>query len=509
MPSSTSSSEAVLAFEGRPAAGEGAAREDARPERVNHLPPQDPRRVRARRRMALKTIAFGGSLLLVALLAVRGIVDAIEQRYFNAFSVLRIQDAARHLDAALQDASSPSSAATVAVAATGAGIAPSPAAMPFPTPATAYGHGAPALAAVPPPAAAVPAPHRTVYLFGSSLVEFGFSPDIFDAAMRDQGLDVRSYNFAYGNADPGIHHLFARKFARTFAGQPHKVDLVVFEFTPFQATRRREQQTGQLDSAVQSMLYDWPDFLALARQDHEKAVSLLSTRLLRNGVPAEAITNLLATLTRSAISPSASVDDGHKAPLREQGLALYHRLLAEWPQASPPGGWYRENRGGLPATASAGSLALADDVMARLQVPARMQASRRQRLGCCDIEDLDISAHMLDEFIAAVKEAQKASDRVDVLLMPRNQDVVHLSAAGRANLARALARIRAETGARVVDFSERPYYGVQEFLDADHLTLFRGRARLTRQLADFYAADPLLKPAAGNRPAVVASAKGP
>lgn len=464
MPSSTSSSEVVLAFEGRSAGGEGGvAHDDAGLERINHLPPQHPHRVRARRRMALRTLAFGGSLLLVALLAVRGIVDGVEQRFFNAFSVLRIQEAARHLDAALTDVH----------------------------------HGA---AGVPTPlaggAAAVVSP-RTVYVFGSSLVEFGFSPDIFDAALRERGLAVRSYNFAYGNADPGIHHLFARKFARTFARQPGKVDLVVFEFTPFQATRRREEQTGQLDSAVQSMLYDWSDFVALARHDHEKAVSLLSTRYLRNGVPAEAITNLLTTLTRSAIEPSAPVQDGVATPLRDQAMSLYHHLLSEWPQANPPGGWYRENRGGLPATASTESLALTDAVMARLQVPARMQASRKQRLGCCDIEDLDISARMLDEFIAAVKEAQKVSGRVDVLLMPRNQDVVHLSDKGRDNLARALARIHAETGARVVDFSERPYYGVHEFLDADHLTLFRGRARLTRQLADFYARDPGLSPAAG------------
>lgn len=463
MRSSTSSSEPALAFEGLPAGQplvEASRQQPAAP--AGH----DPRRGRARRRMALRTLLFGGSLLLAALLLVRGLVDAIEQRYFNAFSVLRIQESARHLDAALADEAAPAASLAPPPSATGA------------RPAAMAGEG-----------------HRNVYVFGSSLMEFGFSPDLFDAELARHGLAVRSYNFAYGNADPGIHHLFARKFARTFAGHPGKVDLVIFEFTPFQATRRREQQTGQLDDAVRSMLYDRSDFLALARHDHDKAVSLLSTRYLRHGVPAEAVTNLLTTLTRTALAPAAPVQDGVAEPLRDQAMALYRQLLREWPQASPPGGWYPQNRGGLPPTASAQALALADRVMARLQVPARMQASRRQRLGCCDIEDLDISEHLLDEFIAAVAEAQKTGARVDVLLMPRNQDVIHLSASGRARLAQALARIRAATGARVVDFSERPYYGVQEFLDADHLTLFRGRARLTRQLADFYAADPLLVPA--------------
>ena len=121
------------------------------------------------------------------------------------------------------------------------------------------------------------------------------------------------------------------------------------------------------------------------------------------------------------------MDDGVATPLKDQAFHLYDMLLRQWPQANPPGGWYVQNRGGLPPTASPEALQLADQVMARLEVPARMAASHRQRLQCCDIEDLQFSDAMLDDFIAAVKEAQKVSKRVDVLLMPRNQDVVHLS----------------------------------------------------------------------------------
>lgn len=414
-------------------------------EHINHLPPGDPRRTRARRRMALRTLFFAGSIMAVALLLVRGIVDGVEQRFFNAFSVLRIQDAARHLDAAL--------------------VAPVDAAH----------------------------PQKTVYVFGSSLIEFGFSPEIFDAELQAKGLATRAYNFGYGNADPSIHRMFATKFARTFARRHGKVDLTVFEFTPFQATARRARQTGQLNDAVASVLYDWQDFAQLAKTNHEKAVSLLNTRYFRNGVPAEAVTNLLGELTHVALNPGRPVDDGIATPLKDQAFHLYDMLLRQWPQANPPGGWYVQNRGGLPPTASPEALQLADQVMARLEVPARMAASHRQRLQCCDIEDLQFSKPMLDDFIAAVKEAQKVSKRVDVLLMPRNQDVVHLTATGRANLRAAMARIQRETGARVVDFSEAPRYGVDQFLDADHLTLFRGRERFSRQLADYYARDPLLQ----------------
>ena len=70
----------------------------------------------------------------------------------------------------------------------------------------------------------------------------------------------------------------------------------------------------------------------------QKAVSLLNTRYFRNGVPAEAVTNLLGELTHVAINPGRPVDDGIATPLKDQAFHLYDMLLRQWPQANPPGG---------------------------------------------------------------------------------------------------------------------------------------------------------------------------
>ncbi|MCB1838630.1 MAG: hypothetical protein KDH99_13565, partial [Alcanivoracaceae bacterium] len=166
---------------------------------------------------------------------------------------------------------------------------------------------------------------------------------------------------------------------------------------------------------------------------------------LRDGVPAEAITNMLAMPIKNAGRLGATINEPGAEPLDEQGWALYHRLLAEWPDARPPGGWFEQDRGGFPSTASDEALALSAKVMARMQHPERMEASRQQRIACCDMEDLAIDADMLDKFIAAIKSAQRVSGRVDVLLMPRNEDVIRLSQTGSANLQAALEKIRAET----------------------------------------------------------------
>ena len=406
-------------------------------QRINKTDPDDRVRYHARRLMALKTILFGGGALLLALLLVNGLVSYLRYQFPNPFSVQRIQTAADALPAAL----------------------------------------------------ALPADDEraVVYVLGSSLIQFGFSPDVFDQALADAGVPAMSFNFGYGNADPSIHQRFAARLEKIYADQPDVIDLVVFEFAPFQATETRARLTGQLDHAARAVLGDWRDFLTHALEDHDEAIALFNTRYLREGVPAEAITNMLAMPIKNAGRLGAKIEEPGAQPLDELGWALYHQLLEEWPHARPPGGWFEQDRGGFPSSASDEALMLSAKVMARMQHPERMEASRQQRIACCDMEDLQIDADMLDRFIAAIKSAQRVSGRVDVLLMPRNEDVIRLSQKGVANLQAALDRIRAETGVEVVDFSQTPRYGVELFFDADHLTLFEGREKFSRQLADYYA----------------------
>jgi len=404
-------------------------------QRINRTAPDDRARYHARRVVALKTVVLGGGAIIAGMLLVNALVYFMRAQFPNPFSVQRIQTSAAALPAALS----------------------------------------------------LPAddPRKVVYVLGSSLVEFGFSPHVFDQTLTDGGEQVISYNFGYGNADPSIHELFAQRLETVFAGNPERLDLVVFEFSPFQATERRAQLTGQLDHAAHAVINDWRDFLALAPEDHEQAIALFNTRYVRAGVPAEAITNLLSLPIRNAGRLNAKVIDEDGEPLDQLGWQLYHQLMEEWPQAHPPGGWYEVDRGGLPAEASAEAMSLARKVMKRMQHPDRMAASRQQRIDCCDMLDLNIDDAMLAKFIAAIRHAQTVSKRVDLLLMPRNEEVIQLSETGRANLAAAVDRIRRETGVEVIDMSASGY-PVSDFLDADHLTLFDGRRKFSEQLARHY-----------------------
>jgi len=403
-------------------------------QRINHTHPDDPRRNQARRTVAVKTILLGGSAMLVALMIVNLGVSLLRETFPNPFSIQRIETAGDALGAALEIPDDD--------------------------------------------------PREIVYVLGSSLVQFGFSPDIFDQAMARRGTPTISFNYGFGNADPSIHEKFALKLARTFAAQPEKIDRIIYEFSPFQATQQRAKSTGQLDHAATAALMNAEDFTEILLEDHDEAIALLNTHYLREGVPAEAITNMLALPIKNAGLVEASLSAEAPEPLEGRGWQLYNQLKEEWPQASPPGGWIDKHRGGLPPSASPEAMALAEEVMQVMQDPYRMEAARKQRIACCDMLDLHIDDQMLAHFIQAIKYAQSVSKKVDLLLMPRNQDVIQLSETGYQNLQAALQRIQQETGINIIDLSVDPYFPVQDFFDADHLTIFKGREKVSRLLAD-------------------------
>lgn len=408
--------------------------------RINHTAPDDLRRHHVRRIVALKTVVLGGGVIVLAMLMVNALVAFIRSQVPSPFSIERIQTSAAALPAAL--------------------------ALPDNT-------------------------HPVVYVFGSSLIEFGFSPAVFDARLKDKGIDSVSYNFGFGNSDPNIQQRFAGHFAELFHDQPRKVDLVIYEFAPFQATLRRAQHSGQLDHAAQAAIGDWRDFLEVAKHDHDSAMELFNTRYIRNGVPADAITSLLSVPLKKQSHPAPKIQEDLTPSTSSLSLDFYRKLHQEWFRNQDPGSWREADRGGLPVTASDETMALGAELMARMQNPQRMQRALESRIECCDIEDLNIDETMLGEFIDAIRKAQSVSRRVDVLLMPRNGDIVHLSERGKRNLKAALDRIKADTGVKVVDFSEAPDYGVKWFFDTDHLTLFGGRVRFSQQLADYYARNGL------------------
>ena len=66
---------------------------------------------------------------------------------------------------------------------------------------------------------------RKVFVFGSSMVQAGFEPDVFDAAMADKGIDTLSYNYGVGNINPEFQELIARRIREAFLAGDERLAL--------------------------------------------------------------------------------------------------------------------------------------------------------------------------------------------------------------------------------------------------------------------------------------------
>lgn len=403
-------------------------------ERINHSSRDSHRRYRARRQVAIYTVLLGGLTLILAMGIVNLSVEVLRYYYLNPFSIQRIKTAGDNLDTALK----------------------------LPKEET----------------------REVVYVLGSSLVHFGFSPDEFDTYLNERDLPTLSYNFGFGNADPSIHIKFARKLARMYANEPDRIDRIIYEFAPHGATIRRAETTGQLDHATTAVLSSWKDIGKKFFEDPEDAFALINTRVFRNGVPAEAITHMLSMPIKIAERNQVILEEPE--PMENLGWELYHQLREDWSKSIPLGGWSSEYRGGFPPTASDKAMKLSSEVMRRMQDPIRMEASRQQRIACCDLLELEMDQTMINNVIQTIRYAQSVSSDVDIVIMPLNQDVVKLTKTAEENFAKALAQIVEETGVDVLDIYKQPYLGVEYFFDVDHYTFFKGRSKVTELMAKQY-----------------------
>ena len=397
---------------------------------------EDCQNAKERRRVGLYALICGGLTIIISMGLVNAGIAGLRYTSLNPFSIQRIQTAADNLDVALSLPEDES--------------------------------------------------REVVFVLGSSLIHFGFSPDQFDDQLNKAGKPTLSYNFGFGNADPSIHLKFARKLARTYAEHPGRVDRVIYEFAPHGATRRRAETTGQLDHATTAVLSDWSDIGETFLNDPEEAFALINTRVFRSGVPAEAITHMLSMPIKVAEIQGAVKDQPEPEPMDNLGWDLFNQLRIDWADSIPFGGWSAEYRGGFPTTASDKAISLSTEVMRRMQDPVRMEATRQQRISCCDMLDLEMDPNMVANVIQTIRYAQSIANDVDIVIMPLNQDIVTISPSGQENFAKALAEVVAATGVDVIDIYKEPYLGLEYFFDVDHYTFFKGRSKVTSMMADKY-----------------------
>ncbi len=338
---------------------------------------------------------------------------------------------------------------------------------------------------------------RKVFVFGSSMVQAGFEPDVFDAAMADKGIDTISYNYGVGNLDPEFQVLIARRIREAFLEGDEQLALTLIEFNPFQATRVRNRLGAITRDQNVAVLSSNEELWNITLDDPTRGLRLFNIRYLRSGLSAELITSI-PRMFASAGSAEArerraqivATEEYQAAQERSAELSARYRELRD--TNVPITGsdqWKAEIRGGRidKSAFSPETLEALGAWMESRRYPGFMEVDLMRRVAGADILELEFEEALIEAFIELVIELDDVSDQIEVILLPRNTEWVTYTPEVQERLNGVLRRIADETGVAVRDFQEHPAITPQYFFDTTHLSTYDGIDIFSRLLADEYA----------------------
>jgi len=330
---------------------------------------------------------------------------------------------------------------------------------------------------------------KKVIVFGSSMVQAGFEPTLFDRTTAERGIDSVSYNYGMGGLNPEFQEIFTRRIQEAFQAAGKRLDLALVEFNPFQATMARKTRSMPSSDQNVAALSSNRELWDIALRDPTKGARLFNIRYLRAGLSAELITTELTSgviqgRTRSEVYRAARRRN-HK--LEAQFLEGLRRDVPDYDRAQ----WDRTLRGGSgdKTRLSEETLEMLKEWTASSRHPELLEVALQYRIAGADIIDLGFDQELIDAFTRMVKNFQAISDHVEVLLLPRNTDWVNYTSETRARLDAVLKEIAQQTNVVVKDYQTHPMIGPEQFIDTDHLSPYDGIDIFTKILAEDYAED--------------------
>ncbi|MBB3062346.1 hypothetical protein [Microbulbifer rhizosphaerae] len=329
-------------------------------------------------------------------------------------------------------------------------------------------------------------PQELVMFFGSSRVEAGFSPRQFDREMAARGLPVKSFNFGFGGLNPLFQDTLSRRIREQFERDERRLKIALIEFNPFQATVTRRNRAREAEETMQAILGTPQEFFPVLIRDPERGVRLFNIRYLRGGISAEAFTSFVAAgLAPPRPRTGIPEDEAAKARRRELNRILDQRFQEDYPDYRAKQWHYGWQGGGTIAEErSAETLALFDEFYATLRTEHKLDDDRLHRINTADIIELNFDPELVEAFIRIVKNFQAISDRVEVLMLPKNSRWIQNTPEATERLAAAVARIEEETGLRLRNDRELPAITPEMFVDTTHLARYTGGVAYTRHLVE-------------------------
>ncbi|KGJ91711.1 hypothetical protein [Colwellia psychrerythraea] len=332
-------------------------------------------------------------------------------------------------------------------------------------------------------------PNDLVMFYGSSMTRAGFSPRKFDRDLQKMGKDISSFNFGFGGLNPYYQDLLSRRIAEQFIEKDRKLKLALIEFNPFQTTSTRWNRAKfSLDSFI-TMLSNDAELWQILQEDLSRGIHLFNIKYIRNHVSAEMVTSYYS---REIFPPERGQrfkDDKETiAARRSLGKELGELFEKEYPDYDGSDWYYPwQGAGTIPQERSAETLAIFDDYYAATQTDAQMKNDRLSRIRSADIEELHFEPFLVESFIGIVKNFQRFSDKVEVVMLPKNSRYIHYTPEAKMRLAQAIKQIEQATGIKINNHQDIKEVNADMYRDTTHLSRYRGDIAYTDFLLSEYA----------------------
>lgn len=332
-------------------------------------------------------------------------------------------------------------------------------------------------------------PNDLVMFYGSSMTRAGFSPRKFDRDLKAMGKDISSFNFGFGGLNPYYQDLLSRRLAEQFIEQDRKLKLALIEFNPFQTTKKRWSRAQFTVDSYITMLANDAELWQILREDLSRGIHLFNIKYIRNHVSAEMVTSYYS---REIFPPQRGQhfkdDEETVTARRSLSKELGELFEKEYPDYDGSD-WYYPWRGAgtIPEERSTHTLDLFDKYYAASQTDAQMKNDRLSRIRSADIEELHFEPLLVESFIGMVKNFQRFSDNVEVVMLPKNSRYIHYTPEAKQRLAQAIKQIEESTGIKIKNHQNIKEVTADMYRDTTHLSRYRGDIAYTDFLLNEYA----------------------
>jgi len=329
---------------------------------------------------------------------------------------------------------------------------------------------------------------KDIFMFyGSSMAQAGFSPRQFDQEMSAKGIDIKSFNFGFGGLNPFFQDILSRRIREAFVSNNRRLNTVVIEFNPFQTTITRRNRALALEDSFITMLGTEKEMRDITFQDPTRGIRLYNIRYLRGYISAEMISSYFSRGFRAPRNETKLTrDKDAEKRLQDLGGLISAAFDKEYPNYVPSQWSYEWQGGGtIPEERSTETLTLIENFYQAQQLDFLLDDDRLSRIHSADIIELNFSDQLLLAFIGLVKNFQTISDRVEIVLLPRNTDWVENSPEGKVRLMNAISEIEDATGITIQNHQDLSVIKPSMFSDTTHLNRYRGAVAYTHYLAEF------------------------